>query len=80
MALAAAVLSRFTYLMRRNWIAVINPHIEGGHIVGGMVHIAAPSVEDLVAEATDANVTATTLENNLATIIQDLRYQRQLAE
>ena len=84
-ALAAALLARFTYLARRQRIVIINPHIEGGHIVGEMVHMAAPTVEELAAEATDANVAITVLGNNLQTIIMDLRnqnqnFQRQLAE
>ena len=63
-ALAVAVLSGFTYLMRRNRIAVVDPIIEGGHIIGGTVHIAAPSVKDLAEEATNPNVATTVLGNN----------------
>ena len=84
-ALAAAVLAGFTYLARRQRIAVINPHIVGGHITGGTVHMAAPTVEELAEEATDANIAATALGNNLHTIINDLRarnqqFQEELAE
>ena len=47
--------------------------------------MAAPTVEDLAEKATDANIAATMLGNNLHTIINDLRaqnqqFQEQLAE
>ena len=76
-ALATTLLAGFTYLARRQWIAIVNPHIVDGHIVGGTVHMVAPMVEELAEEAADANVAATTLGNNLATIIMDLRNQNQ---
>ena len=76
-ALAAALLAGFAYLARRQRIAVINPHIVGGHITGGTVHMAAPTAEELTAEAEDANIAATALGNNLYTIINDLRAQNQ---
>ena len=76
-ALAAAVLAGFTYLARRQRIAIVDPHIEGGHIVGGTVHMAAPTVEELVEEAADVNIAATMLGNNLNMIINDLRVQNQ---
>ena len=76
-ALAAAVLAGFTYLARRQRIAVINPHIVGGHITGGTVHMVAPTVEELAEEATDANIAATAFGNNLHTIINDLRTRNQ---
>ena len=84
-ALAAAVLAGFTYLARRQRIMVINPHITGGHITGGAVHMVAPTVEELAEEATQANLVANTLGGNLHMIIMDLRnqnqdFQRQLAE
>ena len=85
MALAAAVLAGFTYLARRQRIAVINLHIVGGHIMGGTIHTAAPTVEELAEEAMDANLATTALKNNLHTIINDLRarnqqFQEELAE
>ena len=72
-ALAAALLAGFTYLARRQRIAMVNPHIEGGHIVGATIHLATPTVEELAEEATDANIATTALGNNLHTIINDLR-------
>ena len=84
-ALAAAVLARFTYLARRQRIAVINLHITDGHITGGTVHMVAPTVEEIAEEAAEANIAATALGNNLHTIINDLRarnqqFQQELAE
>ena len=84
-ALAAALLAGFMYLARRQRVALVNPHIEGGHIVSATVHVAVPTAEELVEEATDANITTMALGNNLHTIINDLRiqnqnFQRQLAE
>ena len=84
-ALAAALLAGFTYLARRQRVVLVNPHIEGGHVVGATVHMVAPMVEELAAEATNANIAATALGNNLHTIINDLRarnqqFQEELAE
>ena len=53
--------------------------------MGRTVHMAAPTMEELAEEATDANIMATALGNNLHTIINDLRawnqqFQEELAE
>ena len=84
-ALGAAVLLGFTYLMRRNQVAIVTPHWAGDTIICATTHITAPTPEMIAEENHDAEVVAATLGGNLATVITDLQtqnenFQIQLAE